>query len=68
VSEVNGKIALQVNLNLTTVMQHDAVARVARPVYPTLAQTKLDLDTAVQTGKPTVIASSTIRQVRANSS
>lgn len=56
VSEVNGKIVIQGNLNLTTVMQHDAAVRAARPANPTLTQTKLDLDTAVQPGKPTVIA------------
>jgi hypothetical protein len=56
VSEMNGKIAVQGNLNLTNVMQRDSAAREARLSNPTLAQTKLDLDAAIDPGKPTVIA------------
>jgi hypothetical protein len=57
VSEMNGRIALHGNLDLSTVAQNGTAAGAANPPNPTVVQTKLDLDTAVEAGKPTVIAS-----------
>jgi hypothetical protein len=56
VSEMNGRIAMHGNLDLSTVVEHDAGSR-TNPPNPTVGQTRLELDTAVEPGKPTVIAS-----------
>ena len=52
INETNGRIEMHGNLDLSSVMQHDAAPR----ANPTLAQTRLDLSTVVELGKPTVIA------------
>ncbi|MDR3701138.1 MAG: hypothetical protein P4L56_15940 [Candidatus Sulfopaludibacter sp.] len=56
VSDQNGRILLHGDLDLSTVAPADAAARAAIPANPTVVQTKLNLDTAVEAGKPTVIA------------
>lgn len=57
ISDVNGKIAMHGNIDLSTVVEHDAAAHGANPPNPTVGQTRLELDTAIQPNKPTVIAS-----------
>lgn len=54
--EVDGRIAITGDLNFVAVMERDGAARAANPSNPTLNQTRLDLDAAVEPGKPTVIA------------
>jgi len=56
VMEVNGRITISGNIDFVTVMQHEAAGRGGTPANPTLTQTKLDLDAAVESGMPTVIA------------
>ena len=56
IAEVNGKIAMHGNLDLSSVVEHDAAAHGANPPNPTVGQTRLELDTAVAPNKPTVIA------------
>lgn len=56
VEERNGKMAMHGELDLSTTAQHDAASRAANPPNPTVVQTKLALDTAIDLGKPTVIA------------
>jgi hypothetical protein len=56
VSEMNGRVAMHGNLDLSTMMEHDAASHAANPPNPTIVQTKLELDTAIEPGKPTVIA------------
>jgi hypothetical protein len=56
VSEMNGKIVMHGSLDLSTVVEHDAGSHASNPPNPTVGQTKLELDTAVDPGKPTVIA------------
>jgi len=56
VSEMNGKIGMHGSIDLSTAEQHAAQGS-AIPSNPTVGQTKLDLDMAVEPGKPTVIAS-----------
>jgi len=53
VNEVNGGIAMQGNIDLSTAIPHDAAARTPNP---TLRHTRVDLDAAIEPGKPTVIA------------
>lgn len=55
-NEQNGRILLHGDLDLSTVAPPDAAAHAAIPANPTVAQTKLNLDTALEAGKPTVIA------------
>jgi hypothetical protein len=55
VSEMNGRIAMHGSLDLSTVMQHGAASG-ANPPNPTVGQTKLELDTALEPGKPTEVA------------
>jgi hypothetical protein len=50
---VNGGIAMQGNIDLSTAIPHDAAARTPNP---TLKHTRVDLDAAIEPGKPTVIA------------
>jgi len=57
VSEMNGKVAMHGSLDLSTATEHGAAQGAANPPNPTVGQTKLDIDTAVELGKPTVIAS-----------
>ena len=56
VEERNGKMAMHGGLDLSTVAQHEAASRAANPPNPTVVQTKVELDTAIEAGKPTVIA------------
>ena len=55
-NDVDGRIAITGDLNFVSVMEHAGAARPANPSNPTLNQTRLDLDAAVEPGKPTVIA------------
>jgi len=55
VSEMNGRLAMHGELDLSSVAERDAASRAANP-NPTVVQTKLVLDTAVELGKPTVVA------------
>jgi len=52
----NGRLAMHGSLDLSTMMQNDAGSRAASPPNPTVGQTKLDLETAIEPGKPTVVA------------
>jgi hypothetical protein len=56
VADVGGKIAMHGNIDLSTVDRHDVKPGAANP-NPTVAQTRLELDTAVDPGKPTIVAS-----------
>jgi len=56
VNEDNGKIVMHGSIDLSSVVDHDAAARGPNVPNPTVGQTKLDLDTALEPGKPTVIA------------
>ncbi len=56
VNDQNGRILLHGDLDLSTVAPADASARGSVPANPTVVQTKLNLDTALEAGKPTVIA------------
>jgi len=55
VSEMNGRTAMHGDLDLSTVMQPDAPRSGANPPNPTVVQTRLQVDTAIEPGKPTVI-------------
>jgi hypothetical protein len=55
VRESGGKIALHGSLDLSDIAPHDSTAASAR--NPTIRQTRLELDTTVELGKPTVVAS-----------
>ncbi len=55
VAELNGKLGLHGNIDLTTIDRSEARAAAGNP-NPTVQQTRLDLDTAVDPGKPTVVA------------
>lgn len=55
VNDQNGRILLHGDLDLSTVAPPDA-AHAAIPANPTVVQTKLNLETALEAGKPTVIA------------
>ena len=57
VNEMNGRLLVHGNIDLSTVVQNAAEKGSATPSNPTVGQTRLDLDTAVEPGKPTVIAS-----------
>jgi hypothetical protein len=54
VADAGGKLAMHGAINLTE--RHDAKPGAANP-NPIIGQTRLDLDTAVEPGKPTVVAS-----------
>lgn len=56
VGDVNGKLMMHGNIDISSIMEHKAAEGV-NPPNPTVGQTKLELDTAVDPGKPTVIAS-----------
>ena len=55
VSEMDGRIAMHGSIDMSTVREHDTTSR-ASEANPTVGQTKLELDTAVEPGKPTVVA------------
>jgi len=57
VHESGGKIALHGSLDLSEIAPHDSAPASAGVRNPTIQQTKLDLDTTVELGKPTVVAS-----------
>ncbi len=56
VSEANGKILMHGNLDLSGVAPTDSANR-GSSANPSLVQTRLDLETSLEPGKPTVIAS-----------
>ncbi len=56
VADVGGKLAMHGNIDLSTIDRHDAKPGAGNP-NPTIAQTKLELDTAVDPGKPTIVVS-----------
>jgi hypothetical protein len=51
------RIGLHGNVDLSSIAPNDASPAIAGVRNPTVRQTKLDLDTALQLGKPTVVAS-----------
>ena len=57
VGEMSGKIMLHGSLDLSSVAPAGDAARPGGSSNPTLVQTKVDLDTAIDLGKPTTIAS-----------
>ncbi len=65
VSEMNGKIAMHGSLDLSGVAPAEGGR--GTPQNPTLVQTKLELETLLELGRPTVIASiddaATARQI-----
>jgi len=56
VSEMDNKVLMHGSIDLSTVVAHEAAARGANPPNPTVGQTKLELDTILEPGKPTVVA------------
>ena len=56
VAEINGKLMMHGNIDISSIVEHKA-AQGVNPPNPTVGQTRLELDTAVEPGKPTVIAS-----------
>jgi hypothetical protein len=56
INEVNGRIEMHGNLDLSTIQKTEAPPNAANPPNPTVVQTKLDLDTVIEPGKPAVIA------------
>jgi hypothetical protein len=56
VGDMNGKLGLHGNIDISSIMQHPAATQSSNPPNPTVAQTKLQLDTAVEVGKPTIVA------------
>jgi hypothetical protein len=57
VGQMNGKTMIHGTLDLSTIAQNDAGMHSSNPPNPTIVQTKLDLESAIDLGKPTVIAS-----------
>jgi len=57
VSDTNGKIVLRSSLGLSTIVQHPTAAGSGSLPNPTVGQTKLDVETTVELGKPAVVAS-----------
>jgi hypothetical protein len=57
VGESNGKIALHGSIDISSVMAHGGAGGGANPPNPTVGQTKLELDTALDPGKPATVAS-----------
>jgi hypothetical protein len=55
ISEAGGKLELQGVINMTALERRDGRPSGGGP-NPTIGQTKLDLDTAVDIGKPTIVA------------
>jgi hypothetical protein len=55
VADIGGKLGLHGNLDISTVARHDA--KTPGNPNPTVGQTRLELDTAVDPGKPTIVAS-----------
>ena len=53
VADTNGKLGMHGNIDLSTVVQHDG-SGAAKAANPTVGQTRLELDTNVEPGKPTV--------------
>jgi hypothetical protein len=56
VGEVNGRLVMHGNLDFSNVIQHTGGATAVNPPNPTVGQTKLELETSLEPGKPTVIA------------
>jgi hypothetical protein len=54
--DMGGKIAMHGTVDLSTITQHDAAPGAANPPNPTVGQTRLELNTAVTPGRPTVVA------------
>jgi general secretion pathway protein D len=57
VADVNGRLALHGNLDLSSVVKHDPAPGGTNPPNPTVGQTRLELDTMLEPGKPTIVAS-----------
>ena len=57
INEMNGRIQMHGALDLSTISKPEAPANVANAPNPTVVQTKLDIDTVFEPGKPLVIAS-----------
>ena len=56
VNEIDGRIVMQGNLDLSMIADRDVPARAGRVPEPTIGQTKLDLGTVLDLNKPTVVA------------
>jgi hypothetical protein len=56
VGEINGRLVMHGNLDFSNVIQHSGGATAVNPPNPTVGQTKLELETSLEPGKPTVIA------------
>ncbi len=57
VGEMNGQTVLHGSLDFSTIARNDSAVRNGTPLNPTIVQTKVDLESAIDLGKPTVIAS-----------
>jgi hypothetical protein len=57
VGDMNGKLMMHGNIDISTIVQHEGPTASANPPNPTITQTKLVLDTSVDPGKPSVVAS-----------
>jgi hypothetical protein len=54
VADINGRLAMHGNIDISSINEHQG-AQGANPPNPTVGQTKLELDTAMEPGKPTVV-------------
>lgn len=54
--DTGGRIAMRGTVDLSSITQHDAAPSAANPPNPTVGQTRLELNTAVIPGRPTVVA------------
>jgi len=56
ISEMGGRIAMHGNLDMSTITPPEPATPGGTPANPTVGQTKVELDTALDLGKPTVVA------------
>lgn len=57
IGEANGKLLMHGNVDISSIMKNEPASPSASPSNPNIGQTRLVLDTAVDPGKPTVVAS-----------
>jgi hypothetical protein len=56
IADIGGKVGMHGNIDLSTIEHHDSKGAAVNP-NPTVGQTRLELDTAVALGNPTIVAS-----------
>ena len=56
VGDMNGKLMMHGSIDISTIVQHEAATASANPPNPTITQTKLQLETSVDLGKPSLVA------------